>query len=73
MKYHEKKEVAIDEIVYTIEATFKAMEREQTEGFKADRYLSCYSVNFISEGTAEGKRFIMKDHTAETRIYYALI
>lgn len=72
-KYHEKKDVAIDEIVYTIEATFQAMELEHTEGFKADRpiYPVIRSTSF-PEATAEGKRFIMKDHTAETRIYYAL-
>ena len=33
-KYHEKKDVAIDEIVYTIDATFQAMELEYTEGFQ---------------------------------------
>ena len=72
-KYHQKKDAAIDEIVYTIEATFQAMELEHTEGFKADRpiYPVIRSTSFPKE-TAEGKSFIMKDHTAETRIYYAL-
>ena len=72
-KYNQKKDVAIDEIVYTIEATFQAMELEHTEGFKADRpiYPVIRSTSFPKE-TAGGKPFIMKDHTAETRIYYAL-
>ena len=32
-KYETKKEAAINEVVYTIRETFKAMEKEQTEGF----------------------------------------
>ena len=44
VKYEQKKEAAIKEIVYTIGETFKAMEKEQSIGF-SDRYnyLSCYS------------------------------
>ena len=65
--------MAIDEIVYTIEETFQAMELEHAEGFKGERpiYPVIRSTSFPEE-TSDGKRFIMKDHTAETRIYYAL-
>lgn len=72
-KYSEKKEAAIDEVVYTIDMTFKAMELEHAEGFKGDRpiYPVIRSTSFAEE-TSDGNRFIMKDHTAETRIYYAL-
>jgi len=72
-KYQDKKEAAIDEIVYVIDETFKAMEREQSEGFKGDQviYPVIRSTSF-PEKTSAGARFIMKDHTAETRIYYAL-
>lgn len=72
-KYNEKKEAAIDEVVYTIDATFRAMEVEQTEGFRGNHviYPVIRSTSFPGE-TSAGHRFITKDHTAETRIYYAL-
>lgn len=72
-RYDQKKEAAIDEVVYTIDATFRAMEAEQAEGFKGNHviYPVIRSTSF-PEKTSEGHRFIMKDHTAETRIYYAL-
>ena len=68
-----KKDVAIDEIVYTIDETFKAMEREQKDGFQGEKkiYPVIRSTSFPEE-TSDGHRFIMKDHTVETRIYYAL-
>lgn len=72
-KYSAKKEAAIDEVVYTIDATFRAMEVEQTEGFRGNHiiYPVIRSTSFPGE-TSAGYRFITKDHTAETRIYYAL-
>lgn len=72
-KYEQRKEKAIDEIVHTIDATFQAMEREHIEGFNGTQpiYPVIRSTSFPEE-TAEGNRFLMKNHTAETRIYYAL-
>lgn len=72
-KYEVKKESAIDEIIYTIGETFKAMQKEQEEGFStnASIYPVIRSTSFPTESAA-GKRFITKDHTAETRIFYAL-
>lgn len=72
-KYSQKKDAAIDEVVYTIDMTFKAMELEHSEGFQGNRpiYPVIRSTSFAEE-TSDGNRFIMKDHTAETRIYYAL-
>ncbi|MER2106140.1 MAG: DUF1444 domain-containing protein [Solibacillus sp.] len=72
-KYETKKEAAILEIVYTIEQTFLAMEREQREGFNglADVYPIIRSTSF-AKASKEGHAFITTDHTAETRIYYAL-
>lgn len=72
-KYSEKKDAAIDEVVYTIDMTFKAMELEHTEGFQGNRpiYPVIRSTSFTQK-TSDGKRFITKEHTAETRIYYAL-
>ncbi len=72
-RYEEKKERAIDEVVHTIDATFRAMEVEQEKGFQGNHlvYPVIRSTSFPQE-TSEGHRFIMKDHTAETRIYYSL-
>ncbi|MDS9471780.1 DUF1444 domain-containing protein [Sporosarcina pasteurii] len=72
-KYNQKKEAAIDEVVYTINATFRAMEIEKVKGFKDQStiYPVIRSTSF-AEQTSAGHRFVMKDHTAETRIYYAL-
>lgn len=72
-KYKLKKEKAIDEVVYTIAATFRAMEKEQLQGFTSEQavYPVIRSTSFAKE-TAAGHAFITKEHTAETRIYYAL-
>lgn len=72
-KYDQKKETAIDDIVHTIDETFKAMEREKLEGFSNAQpiYPVIRSTSFPKE-TNDGHQFIMKDHTAETRIYYAM-
>lgn len=72
-KYKQRNETAIDEVVYTIEATFRAMEKERKEGFKGNYmiYPVIRSTSFPEE-TSAGHRFVMKEHTAETRIYYAL-
>ncbi len=72
-KYETKKEAAIHEVVYTIRETFKAMEKEQTEGFVKDNaiYPVIRSTSFPKTSKA-GDRFIVKEHTAETRIFYAL-
>lgn len=72
-KYENKKERVIDEVVYTIQETFDAMEQEQVKGFSDQKniYPVIRSTSFPKESTA-GIPFLMKDHTAETRIYYAL-
>ena len=72
-KYESKKEMAIDEVVYTILETFSAMEKEMAG--QLDSSLAVYpvirSTSFPLKSN-EGNRFVTKDHTAETRIYYAL-
>ena len=72
-KYESKKDQAIDEIIYTIEQTFVAMEREQTKGFEglAAVYPVIRSTSFPQKSN-EGHAFVTTEHTAETRIYYAL-
>ncbi|WP_342598642.1 DUF1444 family protein [Psychrobacillus sp. FSL H8-0483] len=72
-KYETKKEKAIEEVVYTIQQTFQAMEKEIAG--EIDPAASIYPVirsTSFPQKSNEGNRFITKDHTAETRIYYAL-
>lgn len=72
-KYETKKEAAIDEVVYTVQQTFLAMEKEATQGF--DGLASVYPVvrsTSFAKKSKEGHAFVTSDHTAETRIYYAL-
>ncbi|MEK4230372.1 DUF1444 domain-containing protein [Solibacillus sp. FSL H8-0538] len=72
-KYTTKKEAAIEEVVYTIEQTFRAMAREQSEGFVdlSLMYPIIRSTSFPQQSN-EGHVFVTTDHTAETRIFYAL-
>jgi uncharacterized protein YtpQ (UPF0354 family) len=72
-KYTTRKEKAIDEVIYTIEQTFNAMEREAQQGFEglAAVYPIIRSTSFAKQ-SKEGSPFVTTDHTAETRIYYAL-
>ncbi|KZE39783.1 hypothetical protein AV656_00355 [Bhargavaea cecembensis] len=72
-KIQNNPDTALDEAVYTINETFTAMEREAEEGFSGeDRiYPVIRSTSFPVE-SKEGNRFITTDHTAETRIFYAL-
>jgi len=72
-KYAQKKDAAIEEVVYTIEQTFNAMHKEQAEGF-GDLSLVYPVVRATSFPlkSNEGHSFITLEHTAETRIFYAL-
>ncbi|MFC4409752.1 DUF1444 domain-containing protein [Chungangia koreensis] len=72
-KYETVKEKAIDEVVYTVSETFKAMEKEMTEGFGGSSiiYPVIRSTSFPLQ-SKEGHDFVVTDHTAETRIFYAL-
>lgn len=72
-KYEQKQDAAIEEVAYTIQETFAAMEKEAQEGFaeQANIYPVIRSTSFPMESAA-GQTFITREHTAETRIYFAL-
>lgn len=72
-KYSKRKDQALDEVVYTIVQTFQAMEKEKQEGFHdlSVVFPIIRSTSFPLK-SKEGHEFITTDHTAETRIYYAL-
>ncbi|MGE7921628.1 DUF1444 domain-containing protein [Viridibacillus arvi] len=72
-KYETKKELAIDEVIYTIQETFSAMEKERVEGFKnLDNIFPIIRSTSFPKKSKDGHAFVTTDHTAETRIYYAL-
>lgn len=72
-KHENKGDVAIEEVVYTIEQTFIAMQREAEQGFTGQAMIFpiIRSTSF-PKTSKEGKPFVTTDHTAETRIFYAL-
>ena len=72
-RYEAKGEAALEEIVYTILETFNAMEKEAKGELKSSEHIYpvVRSTSFPLE-SKEGNRFITSDHTAETRVFYAL-
>ncbi len=72
-KYNEKQEAAVEEVVYTIEQTFLAMEQEHERGFKkSGQIYPVIRATSYPKASKEGHAFITTDHTAETHIFYAL-
>lgn len=71
-KWHEQKEKAIDEVVYYIEEGLEAMVTDQElTGKEKNIYPVIRSASFPVKSN-EDIPFIYDEHTAETRIYYAL-
>ncbi|WP_223556623.1 MULTISPECIES: DUF1444 domain-containing protein [Lysinibacillus] len=72
-KYNDKQGAAIDEVVYTIEQTFNAMEQEMEKGFQSTSQIyPVIRATSYPQASKEGHAFITTEHTAETRIFYAL-
>lgn len=71
-KWHEQKEKAIEEVVYYVEEALKVMGMEQfAAGQEKQIYPVIRSTSFPLE-SEEGNPFLTDEHTAETRIYYAV-
>ncbi|MFT9599978.1 DUF1444 domain-containing protein [Mesobacillus sp.] len=71
-KWQEQKEKAIDEVVYYVTEGLNAMESQlELSGKEKNIFPVIRSTSFPSEAE-EGVPFLYDDHTAETRIYYAL-
>ncbi|MFC4321118.1 DUF1444 domain-containing protein [Litchfieldia salsa] len=71
-KWHVEKEKAIDEIVYYIEESLTVMNKElELRGKEKQIFPVIRSTSFPTESN-EGIALIFEEHTAETRIYYAL-
>lgn len=71
-KYKLKKEAAIEEAVYYVEEALKAMKtKAQITGNEKTIFPVIRSTSFPTE-TTDGKKLLFTEHTAETRIYYAI-
>lgn len=71
-KWEVQKEKAIDEVVYYVEEGLQAMEGDiHLSGQEKNIFPVIRSTSFPSE-SEEGISFLFDEHTAETRIYYAL-
>jgi uncharacterized protein YtpQ (UPF0354 family) len=71
-KWETSKEKAIDEVVYYVEEALIVMNKEQElSGKEKSIYPVIRSTSFPTESN-EGIKLCYSDHTAETRIYYAL-
>ncbi|MEC3656646.1 DUF1444 domain-containing protein [Bacillus siamensis] len=72
-KWETKKEEAIDEIVYYVSEAMEAMggSGQEMSGKEAGIYPVIRSTSFPDQ-TGDGIPLVYDDHTAETRIYYAL-
>ncbi|WP_085994404.1 DUF1444 domain-containing protein [Oceanobacillus senegalensis] len=71
-KYNERGEMAIEELEDHITEALRIMnEDHQLSGKEKNIYPVIRSTSFPTE-TKKGKKLITKEHTAETRIFYAL-
>lgn len=71
-KYNERGEAAIDELEAHIKEALRIMnEKHYLTGMEKQIYPVIRSTSFSDE-TKDGIKLVTKDHTAETRIYYAL-
>ncbi|MBM7649655.1 uncharacterized protein YtpQ (UPF0354 family) [Bacillus ectoiniformans] len=71
-KWHQEKEKAIDEVVYYTEEALAVMGGEHTLSDKEKNIFPVIRSTSFPKEASEGVPFLMDEHTAETRIYYAL-
>ncbi|GGD17320.1 DUF1444 domain-containing protein [Pontibacillus salipaludis] len=71
-KYEQKKEQALDELEEHIHEALRIMnEKQQLAGKEKSIYPVVRAASFPTESN-EGEKLVTDEHTAETRIYYAL-
>ncbi|KEZ51371.1 DUF1444 domain-containing protein [Metabacillus indicus] len=71
-KWEEKKDTAVDELVYYIEEALTVMNHEQELTGKEKGIFPVIRSTSFPEESSDGVKLIFEEHTAETRIYYAL-
>ncbi|MBM7644865.1 uncharacterized protein YtpQ (UPF0354 family) [Scopulibacillus daqui] len=71
-RYETEKEKAIDEIVYYVEEAMNVMNESQTLSGKEKKIFPVIRSTSFPTETKDGKQLLYKDHTAETRIFFAV-
>ena len=72
VKYNQRGEVAIDELEEHVKEALRIMnEEQQLTGMEKSIFPVMRSPSFPTE-TKAGAKLVYKDHTAETRVFYAL-
>jgi uncharacterized protein YtpQ (UPF0354 family) len=71
-KWETEKEKAIDEVVYYAEEALSVMGGEHSLSGREKQIFPVIRSTSFPEEAEEGNKFLFDDHTAETRIYYAL-
>jgi uncharacterized protein YtpQ (UPF0354 family) len=71
-KWEEQKEAAIDEVVYYIEQSLQVMNETHSLTGKENQIFPVIRSTSFPKESKDGKKLIYDDHTAETRIYYAV-
>ncbi len=71
-RYEREKEKAVNDIVYYVNEAMKVMNQsQQLSGREHKIFPVIRSTSFPTE-TPDGKKLLYKEHTAETRIFYAV-
>lgn len=71
-KWQEQKDAAIDEVVYFVEEGLQAMGKSMNLAGNENKIFPVIRSTSFPTEAKENVRFIFDEHTAETRIYYAL-
>ncbi len=71
-KWNAQKDVAIDEVSYYVEEALSVMGTETTVESAEKQVLPVIRSTSFPEEASEGVPFVFDEHTAETRIYYAV-
>lgn len=71
-KYNKGQKNIIDEIVYYVEETIHQLQDEAHKILNEKRIMPVIRATSFPTQTKEGNDFVTENHTAETRIYYAL-
>jgi uncharacterized protein YtpQ (UPF0354 family) len=71
-KWEDVGDKAIDEVVYYVEEALSVMGKEQTVNDEEKKIFPVIRSTSFPKEAKEGVSFVYDDHTAETRIYYAL-
>jgi uncharacterized protein YtpQ (UPF0354 family) len=71
-KYDERGKVAIDDLTEHVEEALRIMNEEHHLSGKEKNIFPVIRATSFPTETKSGEKMVYKDHTAETRIYYAL-